>query len=435
MSTDDPHWLKCHLKSQIILHSCLHLDVVVLKIRWSSIVSQSKQNLRNHSTSSGARHCVDFVTSCGYSIDALCPRGHIHLLPEHRFQNLCWWKGHTHCADCNPLSTASNTMPHPPLPSAFLLQSQKPRTAFHAVACLNIKWFENNFCKSNKISGKILQILSMQKVRKITTVTYLHFNRLLFHLSLPLSLPSLVINLSPHLLLQCLFAQVSSSLLFLSSLSHLISASLQIDNDNVSSLSMPWVPECMDIGPFVVWRETLSIQLSRKTCLERVPLEIKWACTFAGYGEVFTCVKMCRWSTVCHAVEYGRWWSVWFWCVCGVWCSVVCEVLLHVCCCVVDCRQTWRHNLATKEIHSHSCCFCALVWNSHHVDIRSTAQKSLCVNSSWDFHPKNDQQFIAELSSAQPKLERRCVSVGVAALAVVWWKTTSHVCDGLLKNL
>ena len=33
MSTDDPHWPKCHLKSQIILHSCLHHDVIVLKLR------------------------------------------------------------------------------------------------------------------------------------------------------------------------------------------------------------------------------------------------------------------------------------------------------------------------------------------------------------------------------------------------------------------
>ena len=35
MSTDNPHWLKCHLKSQIILHRCLHHDVVVFKLRWS----------------------------------------------------------------------------------------------------------------------------------------------------------------------------------------------------------------------------------------------------------------------------------------------------------------------------------------------------------------------------------------------------------------
>ena len=32
MNTDDPH-LKCHLKSQIILHICLHHHVVVLKLR------------------------------------------------------------------------------------------------------------------------------------------------------------------------------------------------------------------------------------------------------------------------------------------------------------------------------------------------------------------------------------------------------------------
>ena len=38
MITDNPHWLKCHLKPQIILHRCLHHDVVVLKLLWSSSV-------------------------------------------------------------------------------------------------------------------------------------------------------------------------------------------------------------------------------------------------------------------------------------------------------------------------------------------------------------------------------------------------------------
>ena len=38
-----------------------------------------------------------------------------------------------------------------------------------------------------------------------------------------------------------------------------------------------------------------------------------------------------------------------------------------------------------------------------------------------------------DLSRTQPKLEGKCVSVGVDALAVVV-KTNSHVCDGSTQN-
>ena len=58
------------------------------------------------------------------------------------------------------------------------------------------------------------------------------------------------------------------------------------------------------------------IQLSRYTCVKRVPLETKWACTFAGDEEVFTCVKVCRQSTLCHVVVCGKWSGV-------VWCCLV----------------------------------------------------------------------------------------------------------------
>ena len=48
MNTDDPH-LKCHLMSQIILHICLRLHVVVSKTPLSSIVSQRKQKIAHGS--------------------------------------------------------------------------------------------------------------------------------------------------------------------------------------------------------------------------------------------------------------------------------------------------------------------------------------------------------------------------------------------------
>ena len=72
----------------------------------------------------------------------------------------------------------------------------------------------------------------------------------------------------------------------------------------------------MDLGPFVVWRKARSVQRSKYTCSERVPLEIKWASTCAGDRDVFTGVKMCGWSTACHACcgkGSGR----------GVWCGVL----------------------------------------------------------------------------------------------------------------
>ena len=53
-----------------------------------------------------------------------------------------------------------------------------------------------------------------------------------------------------------------------------------------------------------------------KYICSRVPLEIKWACTFAGDGDVFTCVTVCGWSTVCHVVGVERgvvvvvWWRL-----------------------------------------------------------------------------------------------------------------------------
>ena len=80
-----------------------------------------------------------------------------------------------------------------------------------------------------------------------------------------------------------------------------------------ATLHGPW--------PFVVCREARSIQLSGYPCVESVPLEIKWACTCETDGEVFPCVQMCRWSTVCDVV-------VW---VGGVVCSCC-----FVCSCVLS---------------------------------------------------------------------------------------------------
>ena len=47
MNTDDPH-LKCHLKSQIILHICPHHHVVVLKLRCRRSCHNANTNLRNY---------------------------------------------------------------------------------------------------------------------------------------------------------------------------------------------------------------------------------------------------------------------------------------------------------------------------------------------------------------------------------------------------
>ena len=49
MSTDDPHWLKCHLKSEIIFCTFLSSSSCrCVETPLSSIVSQRKQNLRNN---------------------------------------------------------------------------------------------------------------------------------------------------------------------------------------------------------------------------------------------------------------------------------------------------------------------------------------------------------------------------------------------------
>ena len=98
-------------------------------------------------------------------------------------------------------------------------------------------------------------------------------------------------------------------LLFFSSLSFscqlsrsLFTVTMTVITGSVSSLSVLSVAECMDLGPFVVWRKARSVQRSKYTCSERVPLEIKWAKACAGDGDVFTCVTLCGWSTVCHVV-------------------------------------------------------------------------------------------------------------------------------------
>ena len=81
-----------------------------------------------------------------------------------------------------------------------------------------------------------------------------------------------------------------SLLVCLSSLAHLISLFLLNDNDS-DQWFVPPVPERMDLGLFVVWHKARSVQRSRCTSSERVPLEMKWDCTCAGDRDVFTCVK------------------------------------------------------------------------------------------------------------------------------------------------
>ena len=57
------------------------------------------------------------------------------------------------------------------------------------------------------------------------------------------------------------------------------------------------------------WQEARSILMFRYTCAERVPLEIKWACSTAGNGEVFT-LRKCVAGALFHMLWYvahGEW--------------------------------------------------------------------------------------------------------------------------------
>ena len=56
MNTDDPH-LKCHLRSQIILHICPHHHVVVLNLRCRRSCHNANENLRNYDTPSVVFYC------------------------------------------------------------------------------------------------------------------------------------------------------------------------------------------------------------------------------------------------------------------------------------------------------------------------------------------------------------------------------------------
>ena len=136
-------------------------------------------------------------------------------------------------------------------------------------------------------------------------------------------------------------------------------------------------------------------------------------CGFCGFVVLWCCclwllLWFCRW--LCGATVYSR---------------------------LFEFQSPWqlRADVETSfgylwEGHGYSC-VSALVWNSHHVDIRSSASKPHCVNSSWDHRKKRDEEGLLsivrsaiyhELPRTQLKLERKCVSVGVDAFAFVWWK-------------
>ena len=93
-------------------------------------------------------------------------------------------------------------------------------------------------------------------------------------------------------------------------------------------------------------------------------------------------------------------------------------------CGVVDCRLTWSHHLATFQKVMVTPAVCPRLfeisprWHSRHWSeitlCQHRRQRRLVVHmQSANSH---------ELSSTPPKLEWKCVSVGVDALAVVWWK-------------
>ena len=183
--------------------------------------------------------------------------------------------------------------------------------------------------------NKISQSLSIRrkKVRsKLQKVTDLHISLvLLSSLSSHLSLISFI-SVLIFICLLSLSRNLHSSLTSLSPLVNplfLLSMTVTMITRSVGprcthSYDSPCVAKCMGLGPLVDWRVDRSIQLSRYTFVQRVPLELKWACTFIGDGVMFTCGKMCCWSTALPCC--GMWYVVW----CGVaWCVCVC------CVCVV----------------------------------------------------------------------------------------------------
>ena len=165
----------------------------------------------------------------------------------------------------------------------------------------------------NSLDKAIVRIRNQSTVgrqKKITTVTDLHLSLFLFFFCLPcshlylssqlflISVSLSYLSVSSHLYISCLsLFPPLSHLSFLSSLvSLLISISLLFHISSLFLLSMTMtvitgsvnslcaLSASMDLGPVVDWRQARLIPLSGYTCVERVPLEIKWACTCAGDG-------------------------------------------------------------------------------------------------------------------------------------------------------
>ena len=96
----------------------------------------------------------------------------------------------------------------------------------------------------------------------------------------------------------------------------------------------------MDLGSFVVWREARTMQLSRFSCVERVPLEFvglylhwRWRGVYLRLNvSLEHCLSCCgMWQVVwCGAVWRGV-------ARCGVGVVVVCCCFLWLlCCCVTN---------------------------------------------------------------------------------------------------
>ena len=162
-----------------------------------------------------------------------------------------------------------------------------------------------------------------------------HLSPLFSSLSLSLFI-SLSLHLNPYLF-SCLFLFISLSLfscqlLFISVSFHLNCFFFSyFSHDDVNLFAKPSLALSARVrGPWPIrcWANMFASckkNLSRYSCASLAPRGVKWACISAGRNDVLG--------------------VVWLWCCFCL--ALVVLFLLHVCCRVVDCRQTWRHHVAT----------------------------------------------------------------------------------------